>query len=160
MDKTNNNNENKKKKRAGILLLLLLFIILCILIFNIFNSSKKYNVKKNPLVNMITIENLIYNSSICDEKWLAEVADMITLLEDESLTIRHINSNDSDYKKKLDNLSYLQSDVSKNLKNLYDYITNNNITSLDNTNNVLISNVNTSYNAYKDYYKSNILEKN
>jgi hypothetical protein len=140
-------NENKKRKIViGLLIIIILFLLLhsC----NKISNKDNYDIKKDPKVNMITINNIIVTSNVCDGKWIKKTNKLIKKLEKDSKAIKKIKTDDKKYQKKLDEFVILQNEVKKNLKEMLDFIETNETLNKE----TLVDNITLTYNAYKNYY--------
>ena len=143
--------EGSKTKRNILIILGVLIIIIILLLLHACNNNK-YNINKNPRVNMVTINKIIATSDVCDESWLEQTNKLINTLEKETKDIKDIKSNDSKYKEKLADFATLQNELKNQLQELVTYIESNETMNKE----TLVDNIDFSYKAYKDYYQKEL----
>ena len=125
------------KVKIGIIVLIILLLLL-----HACTKTKKYDLNKEPKINMVLINKVITNSNVCDENWIREVETLIKKLDKETTEMKKIDND------KIEDFIILQNEVKRNLQELVDYIKTNETMNKE----VLVDNIKTSYIAYKDYY--------
>jgi len=155
-------NQKNRRKKLLIVLLLFLFALSAIIIGITLLEKQQYKINKNPKVNIVYIEKLIYESNVCNEDWLKNVNQISRVLKEEADELKNIEITNKDYKERIENFSILHKELANNLEALAQYIKTTNqdnlvLSNLDSD--ILVKNVQLTYENYKNYYNNEIVVK-
>jgi len=147
-------SENKKRKIViSLLIIILLFLLMRSCSKN--GDENDYDIKKDPKVNIVTINNIIVTSNVCDDAWIKKTESLIKKLDKDMKAIKKIKTEDKKYKKKLNEFIILQDEVKKQLEELLAYVKTNETMNKE----TLVDNISLTYEAYKNYYMNNLANK-
>lgn len=146
-------NKNQKKDTAKYIKLIIMILILVVIILFFIKMCKKdeYSLEKNPKLNMITLNEILETSHVCNDDWKNRVNKLKSQLDEDNKVIDSMEVS-SDRKKELQVFIMLQKEVANALDNMLLYLEENEY--LDKIE--LVDNLRVTYNSYKTYYDNTI----
>lgn len=146
--------ESKRVGRRRKWLFLLLFLVVFggLIAWFLRQKSQEYNLSMNPKANMVLINEVLAESTLCDERWVSKVEKLSKKLDQEIEKIKSLEIDDSEYEKILSEFAILQAEVSHNLQELLKHVTSDQKIE----NQALVDNLSYTYSAYKNHYQTKV----
>jgi hypothetical protein len=138
------------RKRALLVLFLIIFIGL--VVWLLWQKPREYDLNVEPKANMVLINKVLTESTICDEQWISEVEKLSKKLDQEVEKIEGMKMDDPGYNEILSEFAILQAEVSHSLQELLGHV--NSDQKIENQ--TLIDNLNYTYLAYKNHYQTKV----